>query len=124
MSHFLEWYDRIAFPVLKRHAMPLGIITTLVREKRYGFIAPDDGGADVYFRAHAVAGGTMEPLSEGDRVFFEVETAMPDDTRGPRARLVAPYHGRPPEASPTVEPFRQMRRHPSSRAKKPSWRKG
>ncbi|HEX7449262.1 MAG TPA: cold shock domain-containing protein [Pirellulales bacterium] len=104
--------------------MPLGIITTLVREKRYGFIAPDDGGADVYFRAHAVVGGTMEPLSEGDRVLFEVESATPDDARGPRARLVAPYTGRPPEASPAVEPYRSLRRHPSSRAKKPTWRKG
>lgn len=104
--------------------MPLGIITTLVPERRYGFIAPDDGGADVYFRAHAVVGGTMEPLSEGDRVLFEVESATPDDTRGPRARLVAPYTGRPPEASPAVEPYRPLRRHPSSRAKKPTWRKG
>jgi cold shock protein len=104
--------------------MALGIITTLVREKRYGFIAPDDGSADVYFRAHAVAGGTMDPLSEGERVFFEIESAAPDDTRGPRARLVAPYQGRPPETSPTVEAFRPVRRHPSSRAKKPSWRKG
>lgn len=103
--------------------MPLGIITTLVREKRYGFIASDDGGADVYFRAPAVVGGTLDPLSEGDRVFFEVENAASDDRRGPRARLVAPYHGRPPEVPPTVEPFRSLRRHPSSRAKKPTWRK-
>lgn len=72
--------------------MPLGIITTLVREKRYGFIAPDDGSVDVYFRAPAVVGGTLDPLSEGDRVFFEIENAASDDQRGPRARLVAPYH--------------------------------
>ena len=104
--------------------MPLGIITTLVREKRYGFIAPDDGGADVYFRAPAVVGGTLDPLSEGDRGFFEIDKAASDDQRGPRARLVAPYHGRPPEVPPAVEPFRPLGRHPSSRAKKPTWRKG
>lgn len=104
--------------------MPLGIITTLVREKRYGFIAPDEGGDDVYFRVQAVVGGTLDPLSEGDRVFFETEAIASTETRGLRARLVAPYHGRPPEASPTVEPFRPLRRHPSSRAKKPSWRNG
>lgn len=103
--------------------MPLGIVTTLVREMRYGFIAPDDGGADVYFRAHSVVGGTLDPLSEGERVFFEVENAAPDDQRGPRARLVAPYYGRPPEVPPAIEPFRPLHRHSSSRAKKPSWRK-
>lgn len=49
--------------------------------KNYGFIAPEDGGEDVFFHRESVDGDTP---SEGDTVEFESE----DADRGPRATQV------------------------------------
>ncbi len=49
----------------------------------YGFIAPEGGGDDVFVHYSAVDPEVL-PLSEGDRVSFEVE----DSPKGPRAKNV------------------------------------
>ncbi|MEM7730477.1 MAG: cold-shock protein [Pseudomonadota bacterium] len=46
--------------------------------KGFGFIAPDDGGKDVFVHASAVERSNMPPLVEGQKVTFELE----DDRRG------------------------------------------
>lgn len=46
--------------------------------KGFGFIAPDEGGKDVFVHATAVEAAGMGALNEGDRVRFEIE----DDRRG------------------------------------------
>lgn len=107
----------------KSPALAQGIITTLVKHQRYGFIAPDAGGRDVYFRTFALAGATLDQVDEGDRVLFELEPDSDADERGPRARTVRPYQGRPVSTGPTADTFRPLPRHRASRAKKPGWRK-
>ena len=46
--------------------------------KGYGFIAPEDGGKDIFVHISALERAGLPPLNEGDRVSFEVE----DDPRG------------------------------------------
>lgn len=49
--------------------------------KGFGFIAPEDGGKDVFVHVTAVQAAGLRSLSEGQRVNFEVEA----DKRGPKA---------------------------------------
>ncbi len=41
--------------------------------KGFGFIAPDDGGADVFVHISAVERSGLNGLDEGQRVAFETE---------------------------------------------------
>jgi len=42
-------------------------------QKGYGFIAPDDGGNDVFVHATALERAGMSGLSEGQKVTFDTE---------------------------------------------------
>src|SRR3569832_2468571 len=42
--------------------------------KGYGFIAPEDGGEDVFVHFSAIQGDGFRTLAEGQHVTFEVET--------------------------------------------------
>jgi cold shock protein len=53
-------------------------------EKGYGFLAPDDGGEDVFVRYSAIEGDGFRSLAEGQRVSFVTGS----DGRGPRASAV------------------------------------
>lgn len=41
--------------------------------KGYGFIAPDDGGKDVFVHASAIQASEFSSLNEGQKLDFEVE---------------------------------------------------
>ena len=41
--------------------------------KAFGFIQPDDGGADVFVHVSAVERSTLGSLHEGQKVSFELE---------------------------------------------------
>ena len=41
--------------------------------KGYGFICPDDGGADVFVHISAVERAGLSHLSEGQKVTYEIE---------------------------------------------------
>ena len=41
--------------------------------KGYGFIQPDDGGADVFLHISAVEQAGMSSVNEGDKLSFELE---------------------------------------------------
>jgi len=58
--------------------MPTGTIKKWVDGKGFGFIAPDDGGEDVFVHFKAIESGE-ESLEEGTPVTFEVRF---DDRKG------------------------------------------
>ncbi len=50
-----------------------GAIKKIVRERRFGFITPDDGSEDVFFHRSSMAPrGQLEDFNEGDTVQFQV----------------------------------------------------
>ena len=62
-----------------------GTIKTLILEKNFGFITPDDGSKDVFFHATGLVGVQFSELKPGDAVTFEVEQS----DKGPRAMNVS-----------------------------------
>lgn len=62
-----------------------GIVKWFNAEKGYGFIAPDDGGKDVFVHYSAIQGTSgYRSLNEGDRVELSIEQG----TKGPQATNV------------------------------------
>ncbi len=60
-----------------------GTVKFFNQAKGYGFVAPDDGGKDVFVHVTAVQRSGIPELSEGMKISFEVQ---PDKRgRGPQA---------------------------------------
>ncbi|MQX35627.1 cold-shock protein [Roseospira navarrensis] len=53
--------------------MSSGSVKWFNSTKGYGFIAPDEGGADVFVHISAVERAGMGTLNEGQRVSYEIE---------------------------------------------------
>ncbi|OAN43996.1 cold-shock protein [Paramagnetospirillum marisnigri] len=53
--------------------MPNGTVKWFNSTKGYGFIAPDNGGADVFVHISAVERAGLGGLKDGQKVFFEEE---------------------------------------------------
>jgi len=66
--------------------MPEGVVKWFSAEKGYGFIAPDDGGKDLFVHFNAIAGDGFRSLNEGQRVSYEAG----DGPKGPQATNVIP----------------------------------
>lgn len=63
-----------------------GTVKWFSSPKGYGFIAPDDGGKDVFVHFSAIEGQSgYRSLEEGDRVEFSVE----ESEKGPQAVAVS-----------------------------------
>ena len=58
--------------VTKEVAMATGTVKWFNAEKGFGFIAPDDGSADVFAHFSAISGNGYRSLEEGQKVEFEV----------------------------------------------------
>lgn len=54
--------------------MANGTVKWFNADKGYGFIAPDNGGADVFVHITAVQSAGLDGLNENQKVTFEVET--------------------------------------------------
>ena len=51
--------------------MASGTVKWFNASKGYGFIAPEDGGKDVFVHHSNIAGGGYKSLAEGAKVVFE-----------------------------------------------------
>lgn len=53
--------------------MPIGTVKFFNEDKGYGFIQPDNGGADSFVHISAVQAAGMQTLEREQRVSYEVE---------------------------------------------------
>ena len=53
--------------------MATGTVKGFNGDKGYGFIAPDDGSADVFAHFSAINSTGFRSLNEGDKVSYEVQ---------------------------------------------------
>ncbi len=66
--------------------MATGTVKWFNETKGFGFIAPDDGGSDVFVHFSAIQGSGFRTLAEGQKVNFDVT----DGQKGPQASNVVP----------------------------------
>lgn len=56
--------------------MPCGAVKWYNGQKGYGFIEPDDGGAEVIVHASEVEAAGLDTLPEGARVCYDLKTVQ------------------------------------------------
>ncbi|AQP50907.1 cold-shock protein [Tessaracoccus flavescens] len=61
--------------------MSTGTVKWFNSDKGYGFIAPDDGSADLFAHFSAIQGSGRRDLTEGQKVEFDTEAGQ----KGPQA---------------------------------------
>ncbi|MCH8614143.1 cold-shock protein [Arsenicicoccus dermatophilus] len=65
--------------------MATGTVKWFNSEKGFGFIAPDDGSADVFAHYSSIASSGYRSLDEGDKVQYDTEQGP----KGPQASNVS-----------------------------------
>ncbi len=62
--------------------MAQGTVKWFNAQKGFGFIQPDNGGADVFVHISAVEKAGLSTLNEGQKVSFEIENQRGRDAAG------------------------------------------
>jgi CspA family cold shock protein len=70
-----------ATPISSGENMTIGTVKFFNATKGFGFIAPEEGGKDVFVHATAVEMAGMRSLNEGQRVSFDIQP----DAKGSKA---------------------------------------
>lgn len=65
-------------------SMATGTVKWFNAEKGFGFIAPDDGGKDVFAHYSSISGRGYRSLEENQKVSFDVEQGP----KGPQAQNI------------------------------------
>jgi CspA family cold shock protein len=71
---------------VKENSMATGTVKWFNSEKGFGFIAPEDGSADVFAHYSAIASSGYRSLEENQKVQFDI-TQGPN---GPQAENIQP----------------------------------
>jgi cold shock CspA family protein len=89
-------------PPVERGPRQNGVVKFFNAEKGYGFITPEEGGADVFVHVSAVERSGVTLLDKGQKVSFETE---PDKRgKGPKAVNLQILEGGAPAASSDEQP--------------------